>query len=126
MPMQVILYNQLNAQSIPNFQKMKEFLEAGDFRSADVKKVGHNLYRARLDISNRLLFSLYRSHDHTYILVLECIAHHAYNKSRFLRHGGTIDESKIPTLDHHDQDVDATVAYSYHCMPAFPLVTKWL
>ena len=79
--MQVILYNQLNPQSIPNFQKMKGFLETGDFRSADVKKVGHNLYRARLDISNRLLFSLYRSHDHTYILVLECIAHHAYNKS---------------------------------------------
>ena len=68
--MQVILYNQLNPQSIPNFQKMKGFLEVSDFRSADVKKVGHNLYRARLDISNRLLFSLYRSHDHTYILVL--------------------------------------------------------
>jgi|SRR5207253_1247573 len=50
--MQVILYNQLHPQRIPNFHKMKEFLEAGDFRSADVKKVGPNLYRARLDISN--------------------------------------------------------------------------
>ena len=90
---------------------MKGFLEAGDFRSADVKKVGHNLYRARLDISNRLLFSLYRYQDHTYILVLEYIAHHAYNKSRFLRRGGTIDESKIPTLDHPDQAVAEPLAY---------------
>ena len=68
--MHVLLYNQLHPQSIPNFQKMKRFLETGDFRSADVKKVGHNLYRARLDSSNRLVFSLYRSHGHTYILVL--------------------------------------------------------
>src|SRR5438045_7141074 len=103
--MQVILYNQLHPKNIPNFPKMQGFLEAGDFRSADVKKVGHNLYRARLDISNRLLFALYRSHDHTYILVLECIAHHAYNKSRFLRHGGTIEESKIHTIDHTSQAV---------------------
>src|SRR5947208_9616067 len=97
--MQVILYNQLHPQRIPNFHKMKEFLEAGDFRSADVKKVGPNLYRARLDRSNRLLFSLYRHQDEAYILVLECIAHHAYDTSRFLRRGATIDESKIPTLE---------------------------
>src|SRR5215471_7469804 len=122
--MQVILYNQLNAQSIPNFQKMKGFLEADDFRSADVKKVGHNLYRARLDISNRLLFSLYRSHDRTYILVLECIAHHAYNKSRFLRHGGTIDESKIPTLNHPDQDAAEPLAYINPRLPTFHLLNK--
>ena len=55
--MHVLLYNQLHPQRIPNFQKMKRFLETGDFRSADVKKVGHNLYRARLDSSNRLVFS---------------------------------------------------------------------
>ena len=47
--MQVLLYNQLNAKNIPNFHKMKGLLEAGDFRSADVKKIGDNLYRARLD-----------------------------------------------------------------------------
>ena len=57
--MQVLLYNQLQPQSIPHFQKLKRLLEAGDFRSADVKKVGDNLYRARLDIHNRVLFSLY-------------------------------------------------------------------
>jgi hypothetical protein len=122
--MQVILYNQLNARSIPNFQKMQGFLEAGDFRSADVKKVGHNLYSARLDLSNRLLFSFYRSHDHTYILVLECIAHHAYNTSRFLRHGGTIDESKIPTLEYPEQAEAEPLAYINPHLPTFHLLNK--
>jgi hypothetical protein len=122
--MQVLLYNQLHPQSIPNFQKMKRFLEAGDFRSADVKKVGYNLYRARLDISNRLLFSLYRSHGHTYILVLECIAHHAYNTSRFLRRGGTIDESKIPTLDHPEQAAAEPLAFINPQLPTFHLLNK--
>ena len=124
MPMQVILYNQLNPKHIPNFQKMKDFLEAGDFRSADVKKVGPNLYRARLDHSNRLVFSLYRYHDHPYILVLECIAHHAYDKSRFLRRGGTIDESKIPTLDHPDRADAAPLAYINPQLPTFHLLNK--
>lgn len=97
--MQVLLYNQLNTRKIPNFNKIKGFLEADDFRSAEVKKVGDNLYRARLDKSNRLLFSIYRFQDQAYILLLEWIAHHAYEKSRFLSHGATIDESKIPNLD---------------------------
>jgi hypothetical protein len=122
--MEVILYNQLNPKNIPNFSKMKEFLEAGDFRSADVKKVGHNLYRARLDTSNRLLFALYRFHDHMYILVLECIAHHAYDKSRFLRRGGTIDESKIPTLDHPDRAEAEPLAYINPQLPTFHLLNK--
>ena len=55
--MHVLLYNQLHAKHIPHFPKMQGLLEAGDFRSADVKKIGENLYRARLDHSNRLLFS---------------------------------------------------------------------
>ena len=47
--MHVLLYNQLHPQSIPNFQKMKRFLEAGDFRSADVKKgLDHGIGHIRL------------------------------------------------------------------------------
>ena len=122
--MQVLLYNQLQPQSIPNFQKMKRLLEAGDFRSADVKKVGDNLYRARLDIHNRLVFSLYRAHGQTYILVLECIAHHAYNTSRFLRRGGTIDESKIPTLDNPEQAAAEPLAFINPQLPTFHLLNK--
>ncbi len=97
--MEVLLYNQLNTKKIPNFNKMKGFLEADDFRSAQVKKVGDNLYRARLDGSNRLLFSIYRYQNRSYVLVLECIDQHAYDKSRFLRHGATLDESKVPDIE---------------------------
>src|SRR5712691_10817887 len=122
--MQVLLYNQLNPKNIPNFDKMKGLLEAGDFRSADVKKIGDNLYRARLDRSNRLLFSLYRYQDETYILALEYIAHHAYNTSRFLRRGGTIDESNIPTLDHPEQAEAAPLAYLNPQLPTFHLLNK--
>jgi len=122
--MHVILYNHLNPKTIPNFHKMKGLLEAGDFRSADVKKVGPNLYRARLDHSNRLVFSLYRSHDQVYILMLECIAHHAYDKSRFLRRGVTIDESKIPTLHTPDQAEAAPLAYINPQLSTFHVLNK--
>jgi AAA domain len=122
--MQVLLYNQLNPKNIPNFQKMKGLLEAGDFRSADVKKVGHNLYRARLDRSNRLLFSLYRYQDEAYILVLECIAHHAYDTSRFLRRGATIDESKIPTLESPERVDPEPLGYLNPRLPTFHVLNK--
>jgi UvrD/REP helicase N-terminal domain len=122
--MQVLLYNQLNPKNIPNFQKMKGLLEAGDFRSADVKKVGHNLYRARLDRSNRLLFSLYRYQDEAYILVLECIAHHAYDTSRFLRRDATIDESKIPTLESPERVDPEPLGYLNPRLPTFHVLNK--
>src|SRR5712691_4344475 len=122
--MQVILYDQLHPQNIPHFDKMKRLLEAGDFRSADVKKVGHNLYRARLDRSNRLLFSLYRYQDETYILVLECIAHHAYDTSRFLRRGATIDESKIPTVESPERVDPAPLGYLNPRLPTFHVLNK--
>src|SRR6266700_7256296 len=122
--MQVLLYNQLNPKNIPNFQRMKGLLEAGDFRSADVKKVGHNLYRARLDRSNRLLFSLYRYQNHAYILVLECIAHHAYDKSRFLRRGMTIDESKIPALESSDRAAPEPLVYLNPQLSTFHVLNK--
>ena len=75
-------------------------------------------------ISNRLLFSLYRYQGETYILVLECIANHAYDKSRFLRRGATIDESKIPTVDHPDQAAAAPLAYLNPRLPTFHLLNK--
>ena len=94
--MQVLLYNELDPTGIPNFSKVKSHLENGDFRSADVKKIGDDLYRARLDRSNRLLFTFARHQGNTYILVLEFIANHAYDSSRFLRRGVAVDESRLP------------------------------
>jgi ankyrin repeat protein len=124
--MQVLLYNQLNPAKIPNFNKMKTYLEADDFRSADVKKVGSNLYRARLDRSNRLLFSIYRYQDQAYALALECIEQHAYDKSRFLRRNATIDESKIPVVDNIEQVETEPLVYLNTRLPTFNLLNKVL
>ena len=122
--MQVILYNQLNPKKIPNFQKMKNFLEADDFRSAEVKKIGDNLYRARLDRNNRLLFSVQHYQGQNYILALEHIAQHAYDKSRFLRRGATVDESKIPTLDTPARVEAEPLVYLNTKLPTFNLLNK--
>ena len=122
--MEVLLYNQLNPRKIPNFKKMKGFLEADDFRSAEVKKVGDNLYRARLDRSNRLLFSIYRYQEQAYVLALECIEQHAYDKSRFLRHGTTIDENKIPVVDSPVKAEPEPLIYLNPKLPTFNILDK--
>jgi len=122
--MEVLLYNHLNPRKIPNFKKMKGFLEADDFRSAEVKKVGDNLYRARLDRSNRLLFSIYRYQEKAYVLALECIEQHAYDKSRFLRHGATIDESKIPDVESPERVEAAPLIYLNPKLSTFNLLDK--
>ena len=61
--MKVLVYNELNPKTIPGFAKLKSYLEADDFKSAEVKKVGDNLYRARLNQRDRLLFSIYRHQE---------------------------------------------------------------
>ena len=84
------------------YRKVVDAIAAGDFRAAQVKKlssVGHGkFYRARLDDTNRLLFSLVRHGDAVCALMLEVIANHDYDKSRFLR-GAAIDDAKIPDAD---------------------------
>ena len=122
--MKVILYNRLNSTKIPNFEKMKAFLEAGDFRSAEVKKIGDNLYRSRLDKSNRLLFAIHTYQDQAYILVLEYIAQHQYDKSRFLRRGVMVDESKLSTLDTPTEVEAEPLAYLNPKLPTFNVLNK--
>ncbi len=97
--MRVLLYNELNPSKVPNFEKVEAFLEANDFRSAEVKKVGDNLYRAKLSRSDRLLFAIHSYKDEAYALILEHIAGHAYEKSRFLNTGASINEHKIPVVE---------------------------
>ncbi len=82
-----------------NYLKVSALIARGDFRAAQVKKLGVNgaakLYRAKLDDSNRLLFSLIRHRDEVCVLMLEVIHQHNYAGSRFLR-GAAIDDAKIP------------------------------
>jgi hypothetical protein len=110
--MKILIYNELDTHKVPNFSKMSHYLEAGDFQSADVKKVGDNLYRAKLNKEDRLLFSIYRYQGEAYLLLLECILNHAYEKSRFLRGHATIDENKIPALS-APTDIEATTSLAY-------------
>jgi hypothetical protein len=94
--MRLLLYKDLDTRRVKAaFTKLRAAIEAGDFRSADVKKLVPTPYwRAKLDYANRLLFQFARCGDETVCLALEVIENHAYEKSRFLR-GATLDEAKI-------------------------------
>ena len=94
--MRLLTYKDLDLRRVrPAFAKVRSAIEAGDFRSADIKKLAPGAYwRAKLDYSNRLLLQFARFGDETVCLALEVIENHAYEKSRFLR-GAAIDEAKI-------------------------------
>ena len=94
--MRLLQYKDLDLRRVkPAFAKVRAAIEAGDFKSPDVKKlhVG-SYYRAKLDHSNRLLLQFARCRGETVCLALEVIENHAYDKSRFLR-GAPVDEAKI-------------------------------
>ncbi|WP_455289816.1 UvrD-helicase domain-containing protein [Cupriavidus necator] len=92
------------------YRKVVDAIAHDDFRAAQVKKLVNanhgKFYRARLDDSNRLLFALVRHGDEVCALMLEIIANHEYDKSRFLR-GAVIDESKIPDIEATEARHDA-------------------
>lgn len=105
--MRLLQYKDLNLRRVKAaFEKVKAAIEAGDFRSADVKKLNAGpYYRAKLDYANRLLLQFARidrqpvedgadGGTETVCLALEVIENHAYERSRFLR-GAVVDESRI-------------------------------
>ena len=101
--MRLLQYKDLDLRRVkPAFAKVRAAIEAGDFRSPDVKKLhAGGYYRAKLDRSNRLLLQFARFGAETVCLALEVIENHAYDKSRFLR-GAPVDEAKIehePTVE---------------------------
>ena len=104
---QLLYYDGLQYKGLEKqFNKVISFLETGDFKSADVKKLKPSKYfRAKLDISNRLLFKIINYKQQTYILILEVIKNHEYAKSRFLQ-GAKITEEDIlsEALTEEDQE----------------------
>jgi len=116
--MRLLQYKDLDLRRVKAaFAKVRGAIEAGDFKSPDVKKlhVG-GYYRAKLDHSNRLLLQFGRFGDQTVCLALEVIENHAYDKSRFLR-GAPVDEAKIE----HDHSADPAA------LPASELTPlRWL
>lgn len=94
--MNILVYKDIAYSGVAKqFKKTAGFLKNDDFASADVKKMANTgYYRAKLDYENRLLFKFARYKGQVYILLLEVIRHHNYDKSRFLR-GANIDEDKL-------------------------------
>ena len=97
--MNILEYRDLDLSGLRKpYQKVTEALARGDFRAAEVKKLAeHDYYRAKLDDTNRLLFKIARHQGESYLLILDVIRQHAYDKSRFLR-GAKIDEAKLVPL----------------------------
>ena len=115
--MRFLQYKDLDIRRVkPAFAKVRAAIEAGDFKSADVKKLHiGSYYRAKLDYSNRLLLQFARHDGETVCLALEVIENHAYNRSRFLR-GAPVDEAKID----HESSVDPAQ------FPAETVRLRWL
>lgn len=102
--MNVLYLNDIDYSRVKKqFDKTVGFFENNDFDSAEIKKLTNSgYYRAKLDYENRLLFKFAKYNGQTYILLLEVIYNHAYEKSRFLR-GAKIDESKLKVLKNEKQ-----------------------
>jgi hypothetical protein len=97
--MEILIYNDLEFHKLKKqFDKTVTYLKAGDFRSADVKKlVNTDFYRAKLDETNRLLFKIGDHNGKKYLLLLEVILNHRYEKSRFLN-GAPVDDAKLTAV----------------------------
>jgi hypothetical protein len=101
--MRLLEYTGLNTAGLTaQYRNASEAIAREDFRAADVKKLANlrhgKFYRARLDGAHRLLFALVRHGGETCAVMLEVIANHNYDRSRFLR-GATVDEAKIAAVD---------------------------
>src|SRR3990167_88631 len=94
-------------------KKVSDYLTQGDFKAAEVKKMSMSgYYRAKLDNTNRLLFKPMRYQEKTYLLLLEVIRNHDYDKSRFLR-GADIQDIHI----HEPTDLVAQASDTLRFLP---------
>ncbi|WP_434527844.1 UvrD-helicase domain-containing protein [Vibrio sp. K4] len=123
--MHVVIYNDLAGKTISGLSKFTQAMEKEDFTQAEFKKVGNNLYRAKLGRAARLICSFYQYEGTRYCLVLEYLPNHEYEKSRFLA-GSQIDESKIPTLTSEQDISPEPITYINHNHPQFYYLNKAL
>ncbi len=78
--MKILEYSDLDISGVEaQYRKIVGMIGHDDFCSAEVKKLAPGeYYRAKLDPSNRLLFTLRRQNGERYALMLEVIRNHAY------------------------------------------------
>lgn len=105
MKLPILYLNELNIQSVEKtFSKTIKQLQEGDFKSADVRKMSNSgYYRARLDIRDRLLFTIVSYENQKYLLLLEVIKNHNYSHSRFLRGAIIGDEEQFVRVQSPDE-----------------------
>ena len=97
--MKILYFNEIDTKGVTKqYNKVIKFLQKDDFKSAEVKKISNSdFFRAKLDYENRVLFKFLNYENETYILLLEIIFNHEYEKSKFLR-GAKVDESLLPNI----------------------------
>jgi len=85
--MNILEYNDLKVgKSRDQYKKIVEMLRKDDLYSSEVKKMkNHNLYRAKLNHEDRLLFKIETYNGERYALILDIILDHKYESSKFLR-----------------------------------------
>ncbi len=113
--MELLVYNELQPYSHKaQLDRVCEILRSGKFAQAEVKKlVPTQYFRAKLNDSDRLLFSFVRCKGERFILLLEIICNHAYDKSRFLQ-GAVINEDKIHPMQSSSEVQETDVsAWTY-------------
>jgi hypothetical protein len=95
----ILQYSEFDLATVKKkFGKTLEYLQSGNFKGAEVKKMPNTgFFRAKLDRENRLLFKFVSYENQKYLLLLELILNHDYEKSRFLK-GAEIDENKLVDL----------------------------
>jgi len=104
----ILYHNELDIKSVEkSFPKTLHQLQNGDFKSADVRKMGDtNYYRARLDIRDRLLFSLVVCKGRKHLLLLEIIKDHNYAHSRFLRGALLPEDDKLIAVPDPEKELN--------------------
>lgn len=113
--MDILYFNEIETRAVTKqYKKVIKFLEKDDFKSAEVKKISNSdFFRAKLDYENRLLFKFVSYGGKSYILLLEVIFNHEYEKSKFLR-GVKVDESGLKDIvDVKNIEESDTVPISY-------------
>ncbi|MEQ8702977.1 MAG: AAA family ATPase [Phaeodactylibacter sp.] len=126
--MELLRYNEFSAKGMSSkLKKVEQMLRAGDFKSAEVKKMKHlGYFRAKLDRENRLLFKFAKHQGETYILLLEVIPNHEYDKSRFLR-GASVKEnhfSEVAGPGDVEEDTVEPIRYINQASKRFHLLDK--
>ncbi len=115
MNLQILVYNDIHPGKLKKpFESVLRQLEEGNFSSAEVKKMtGTDLYRAKIDYENRVIFKAGRYKDQYCLFVLEIIFKHEYHKSRFLRGCEIYEEKLVPLNSVNDIPETDTTNISY-------------